>query len=99
MMSRWGPAMSAERRPASAAEPPVRTSLRLVWLAGLVYAVAAATRPGGSGRHLAGLVLTVSTALGWVIWVAARHRKNPFVSLAGIVVLAVSAGVLVVLGP
>lgn len=53
MMSRWWLAVSAEHPPVSAAEPPVRTSLRLIWLAGLVYAVAAATHPGGSGRHLA----------------------------------------------
>ena len=82
-----------------AEEPPVRTSLRLVWLAGLVYVVAAATHPGGSGRHLAAAVLTATTALGWGGWLAARHRHNLTVSLAGIVVLAATGGVLVVLHP
>src|SRR5436309_14841856 len=82
-----------------AAEPPVRTSLRLLWLAGLVYAVAAATRPGGTGRHLAATVLTATTALGWGAWLAARHRGQRSASLAGVVLLAATGGVLVVLHP
>lgn len=85
--------------PAGAAEPPVRTSLRLVWLGGLVYAVAAATHPGGDGRHLAATVLTATTAGGWGAWLIARHHRQLSVSLAGVVVLAVSGGALVVLHP
>ena len=99
MMSGWGPAMTAERPLTGAAEPPVRTSLRLLWLVGLVYAVAAATHPGETGRHLAAAVLTATTALGWGAWLTARHRKNMWVSVAGIVLLAASGGVLVVLHP
>ncbi|HMC71898.1 MAG TPA: hypothetical protein VKJ07_22265, partial [Mycobacteriales bacterium] len=91
--------MTAEQPPTGAGEPPVRTSLRLVWLAGLVYAVAAATHPGESGRHLAAAVLTGTTAVGWGAWLTARHRKNVSVSVAGIVLLAASGGVLVVLHP
>ena len=83
--------------PTGAAEPPVRTSLRLVWLAGLVYAVAAATHPGTSGRHLAAAVLTATTALGWGGWLAARHRHNLVASYAGIVLVAASGGALVAL--
>ena len=99
MMGVWGPPMTAEQPPTGAGEPPVRTSLRLVWLAGLVYAVAAATHPGESGRHLAAAVLTGTTAVGWGAWLTARHRKNVSVSVAGIVLLAASGGVLVVLHP
>lgn len=91
--------MTAEHPMTGAAEPPVRTSLRLVWLAGLVYAVAAATHPGETGRHLAAAVLTGTTAVGWGAWLSARHRKNAWVSVAGIVLLAASGGVLVVLHP
>ena len=85
--------------PTGAAEPPVRSSLRVVWLAGLVYAVAAATHPGGTGRHLAAAVLTATTALGWGGWLAARHLHNLTASFAGIVLLAATGGVLVVLHP
>ena len=85
--------------PAGAGEPPVRTSLRLIWLAGLVYAVAAATHPGGTGRHLAAAVLTATTAIGWGGWLAARHRHNLTASFAAIVLLAATGGVLVVLHP
>src|SRR5438270_8837549 len=91
--------MSAEHPPVIAASPPVRTSLRALWLTGLVYAVAAATHPGESGRHLAAAVLTGTTAVGWGAWLTARHRKNVSVSVAGIVLLAASGGVLVVLHP
>ncbi len=90
--------MTADPAPASS-EPPVRTPLRLVWLAALVYAVAASTHPGGSGRHLAAAVLTTTTALGWAGWLTARHHKSLRVSVVGIAVLAVSGGVLVVLHP
>ncbi len=101
MMVGWV-AMSPELRSADVvgpAEPPVATSLRLVWLVGLVYAVAAATHPGGSGRHLAAAVLTATTALGWGVWLMARHRHHLPASLAAIVLLAVTGGVLVVLHP
>src|SRR4051794_34753210 len=91
--------MTAEQPPTGAGEPPVRTSLRLVWLAGLVYAVAAATHPGETGRHLAAAVLTATTAVGLGAWLTARHRKNMRVSVAAIVLLAASGGVLVVLHP
>lgn len=90
--------MDAEHSPASVV-PPVRTSLRLVWLAALVYAVAAATHPGGTGRHLAAAVLTATTALGWAAWLTAQHRKSLRLSIAGVAVLAASGGVLVVLSP
>ena len=80
-------------------EPPVRTSLRLVWMAGLVYAVAAATHPGDSGRHLVATVLTATTGVGWALWLAARHRRHLGASLAAIVVLVTTGGVLVVLHP
>jgi signal transduction histidine kinase len=101
MMVGWV-AMSPELRSADAvapAEPPVATSLRLVWLVGLVYAVAAATHPGGSGRHLAAAVLTATTALGWGVWLMARHRHHLPASLAAIALLAVTGGALVVLHP
>lgn len=99
MMDRWGTAMSAEHPPVHAGVPPVRTSLRLVWLVGLVYIVAAATRPGASGRHLAAAVLTTTTALGWAAWIVAQHRTSIRLSVVGVVVLAASGGVLVVLHP
>jgi len=98
-MREWGPAVTTEQPLTGAAEPPVRTSLRLVWLVGLVYAVAAATHPGETGRHLAAAVLTGTTAVGWGAWLTARHRKNMWVSAAGIALLAASGGVLVVLHP
>ena len=94
-----GTAVSAQHPPASAAAPPVRTSLRLVWLVGLVYAVAAATHPGGSGRHLTAAVLTGTTALGWATWLTGQHRKSLRLSVAGVGILAASGGVLVVLHP
>lgn len=89
----------AEPAAVSVAEPPVRTSLRLLWLAGLVYAVAAATHPGTTGRHLAAAVLTTTTAIGWAAWLTARHRRNVSLSVVGIVLLAASGGVLVVVHP
>ncbi len=91
--------MDAEPTRDAAAEPPVRTSLRLVWLAGLVYAVAAATQPGTTGRHLVATILTGSTALGWAAWMSARHYRNVPWSIAGVVAIAASGGVLVVLHP
>jgi len=91
--------MTAEPPPTGAAEPPVRTSLRALWLVGLVYAVAAATHPGGTGRHLAATILTGTTALGWGAWLTARHRRSRWASVAGILLLAASGGVLVVLHP
>lgn len=92
-------AVTAEHPLPSPAAPPVHTSLRLVWLAGLVYAVAAATSPGGSGRHLAAAVLTATTAVGWGGWLLGQHRKSLPVSVAGVALLAASGGVLVVLHP
>lgn len=89
----------AEHPPAFAAVPPVRTSLRLVWLIGLVYGVAAATHPGVSGRHLAAAVLTATTAVGWLSWLTAQHHRSMRLSMAGVAVLAASGGVLVVLNP
>ena len=65
--------MGADPALPEASEPPVRTSLRLVWLVGLVYAVAAATQPGTTGTHLAAAALTMSTGSGWAGWLAARH--------------------------
>lgn len=88
-----------ETRPVVLGEPPVRTSLRALWLAGLVYAVASLTHPGVHGRHLAATVLTVTTGTGWAVWVVARHRRHDTASAVGIVVLAVSGGVVVVLHP
>ncbi|HET6908550.1 MAG TPA: histidine kinase [Mycobacteriales bacterium] len=83
----------------SATEPPVRSSIRAVWLVGLVYVVAAATHPGGSGRHLAASVLTATTALGWAAWLVGRHLKNLRLSLVAVAVVAASGGVIVVLHP
>jgi signal transduction histidine kinase len=77
----------------------VRTSLRVVWLVGLVYGVAAATHPGGSGRHLAATVLVATTAVGWAGWLVAQHRKSLWLSVAAVVVVAASGGCLVVLNP
>jgi len=91
--------MSAELAPARPDEPPVRTSLRLVWLVGLVYIVAAATHPGRTGTHLAATVLTITTTLGWAGWLAGRHYRNLPVTVAGIMLLAASGGALVVLSP
>ena len=91
--------MDADPTRDAAAEPPVRTSLRLVWLAGLVYAVAVATQPGTAGRHLVAAILTGSTALGWAAWMTARHYRNEPWSVAGVVAMAASGGVLVVLHP
>ena len=91
--------MSADPVVQGAAEPPVRTSLRLVWLVGLVYAVAAATKPGTTGSHLAATVLTATTALGWAGWLTARHYRNLPGSMAGVVVMAASGGALVLLHP
>jgi len=99
MMDRWGTAVSAENPPVSAAVPPVRASLRVLWLAGLVYAVASATHPGGTGRHLAAAVLTGTTALGLAGWLTAQHHKSLRLSAAGVALLAISGGVLVVLHP
>jgi signal transduction histidine kinase len=48
---------------------------------------------------LAATVLTGTTALGWGAWLAARHRHNLAASYAGIVLLAATGGVLVVLHP
>ena len=96
-MSRWGAALGAEHSPAFAAVPPVRTWLRVVWLVALVYGVAAATHPGASGRHLAATVLTATTTLGWAGWLTAQHHKKLRQSVASIVVLAATGGVLVVL--
>jgi len=92
-----GAPVSVKRLRVPAAEPPVRTWLRVVWLVGLVYAVASSTHPGGSGRHLAALLLTATTALGWGGWLTARYHKSDTASIVGIVVLAVSGGVLVAL--
>ncbi len=91
--------MDAEQARVASPEPPVRTSLRLVWLAGLVYAVAAATQPGTAGRHLAATFLTLTTALGWAAWLTARYYRNVPASIAGVVVIAASGGALVVLHP
>jgi signal transduction histidine kinase len=80
-------------------EPPIRTSVRAIWLAGLVYLVASATHPGAHGQHLAATILTVSTGLGWASWVAARHRGDTAASAAGIVILAISGGAVTALHP
>jgi signal transduction histidine kinase len=91
--------VNLEHAPVAATEPPVRTSLRLVWLVGLVYVVAAATHPSSSGVGLAAALLTTTTALGWTIWLIARHRLNLPASMAGIAVLAISGGLVVLLHP
>jgi signal transduction histidine kinase len=92
MMNGWAAAVSTERPARS--EPPLRASLRLVWLVGLTYAVASATSPGTSGRHLTALVLTATTALGWGGWLASRHWHNDGLSALSIAVLAASGGVI-----
>lgn len=91
--------MNAPRPPVAATVPPVRTSLRLVWLVGLVYLVATTTHPGGSGRHLAAAILTGTTALGWGAWLVAQHLDDRRLSIVGVVALAISGGALVVLHP
>lgn len=91
--------MSAAQSPTVLSVPPVRTSLRLVWLVALVGAVAGATHPGGSGRHLTAAVLTGTTAVGWAAWLTAQHHHNLRLSIAGVAVLSASGGVLVVLHP
>jgi signal transduction histidine kinase len=98
MMAGWA-AMSAEHPATAVVDPPGRTALRVVGLVGLVYVVAAATHPGTTGRHLAGLVLTLTTALAWLGWLAARHFHIQPLGLASLFVLAMSGGALVVLGP
>ena len=75
-------------------EPPLRASLRLVWLVALTYAVASATHPGEHGRHLTALVLTGTTALGWGGWLASRHWRDDRLSALSITVLAASGGVI-----
>jgi len=85
--------------PAFAAVPPVRTSLRVVWLVALVYGVAAATHPGLSGRHLAATVLTATAAAGWTAWLTAQHHRNLTLCVAGVALLAATGGALVVLSP
>lgn len=99
MMSDVAAGATVGPRTIATGEPPVRTSLRALWLAGLVYVVASTTHPGAHGRHLAATVLTVTTAAGWATWVVARHRRNQVASAVGILVLAVSGGVVVVLHP
>jgi signal transduction histidine kinase len=99
MMKAVGVLANRGRPQAGAAEPPVPTPLRLLWLAGLVYAVAAATHPGGTGRHLAATVLTVTTGIGWSAWLVARYRGQLLTSIVGIAILALTGGVLVVLHP
>lgn len=90
---------SAERQPITAGEPPLPMSLRLIFLIGLVYAVASVTHPGLHGKHLVATVLTATTALGWLTWLAARQRNHNGASIAGVVVLASSGGALVVIHP
>jgi signal transduction histidine kinase len=99
MMGRVGLTMTHDVRAAGPQEPPMRTSIRLVWLTGLVYAVAAATRPGVTGRHLAASVLTATTAIGWGLWLVARHRHWLTASLVSIVMLVSTGGALVVIHP
>lgn len=91
MMGTWS-AVSAERPARS--EPPLRASLRLVWLLALTYAVASATSPGVTGRHLTALVLTATTAVGWGGWLASRHWRDDRLSAISIVVLAATGGVI-----
>ncbi|MGN6474132.1 MAG: sensor histidine kinase [Mycobacteriales bacterium] len=98
-MSNVAAGATVEPRAVATGEPPVRTSLRALWLAGLVYLVASATHPGLHGRHLAAAVLTATSAIGWATWVIARHRRDQTASVVGILVLAVSGGGVVVLHP
>ena len=76
MMSAVEVTMAQERTLAGPSEPPLRTSVRLVLLVGLVYVVAGATHPGTSGRHLTATVLTVTTAVGWGLWLLDQLTKR-----------------------
>jgi signal transduction histidine kinase len=97
--------MTAESPPRSVAGPsPVtehraRTGLRGLALVGLVYVVIEATHPGSSGERLAALILTITTAVGWLCWLVSRYLDNELTAAAGLAVLAISGGGLVVLGP
>jgi signal transduction histidine kinase len=91
--------VTGDADPGVTAEPPVRMSLRVIWLVGLVYLVASNTHPGLHGRHLAALLLTGSTGAGWACWSVARQRQHVALTFIGIVVMAVSGGLLVVLSP
>lgn len=84
--------MSTDRSAPS--EPPVYSGLRLVWLAGLVYAVASSTRPGLTGTHLLALVLTCTTTVGWAGWLASRHWRRDRLSALSVAVLGISGGVI-----
>jgi signal transduction histidine kinase len=84
--------MSAERNARS--EPPIRSWLRVVWLVGLVYAVASATRPGLNGAHLIALALTCTTAMGWGGWLASRHWRHDRISAGSVSVMAASGGMI-----
>src|SRR3954447_14142383 len=102
MMTVWSPVnppVNAEQPRPKIGEPPLRTSLRVVWLVGLVYVVASATKPGESGRHLAALVLTATTAVGWAGWLGSRYWDRLRISVASIAVLAASGGAVTVLSP
>lgn len=99
MMSGVAAQATAGTSAVASAEPPIRTSLRALWLAGLVYLVASTTHPGAAGRHLAATILTATTAAGWAVWVVARHRRHEVASVVGVVVLAISGGCVVVLHP
>jgi signal transduction histidine kinase len=98
MMVVWAP-MSAEHQPDAAGEAGLRTGIRVLGLVGLVYAVASATHPGGTGRHLAALLLTVAVGAGWLTWLLAQHRDDRRTSIGSLCALTVIGGAVVGLSP
>lgn len=91
--------MTADSPPAAVTEHRARTGLRGLALIGLVYVVVEATQPGSNGRHLAALVLTITTAVGWAGWLISRHVSNEVTAAVSLAVLAISGGGIVVIGP
>ena len=91
--------MTAESPPDPVAESWARAGLRGLALLGLLYVVVQATGPGASGRHLAALILTITTAVGWLGWLVSRHLDNELAAALSLSVLAISGGGIVVLGP
>ncbi|MGW3137771.1 histidine kinase [Streptomyces sp. NPDC001139] len=69
----------------------------LLSLAGLVYGTAQATRPSLSGQGLYALVLTFSTAVGWIGWRVGRRLGNPTVGVCAVVLICISGGAMTAL--
>jgi signal transduction histidine kinase len=61
----------------------------------MTYALAQATAPGLSGKHLAALLLIIGLCVGWVTWLLGRSSGELRVTVLGLVVLAMCGGGLV----